>query len=82
MFTDDNPPLQYAENEYNTLSLALIEKLAKVSDGSVFISSDPRTGNTIALRFAHYESADILYAPEEFDTEGIFSAFAVMLSDI
>ncbi len=82
LFADDDPSSQYAENEYNTLSLTLIEKLTKRSGGSMFISNNSYNGTTTAISFPHYESADVLYAPEQFDTEGIFSTFAVMLSDI
>lgn len=82
LFSDNEPGSHAADSENSLLSFALMEKLTRDYDGSFFVSDDSRLGTTIAISFPQSTVTDVLYSPEEFDTEGIFSTFAVMLSDI
>ena len=82
LFADNDTLSNYAENECNLLSLALIEKLTKRSGGSMFTTDNAHGGTTIAISFPQYESEDTLYAPEQYDLESMLSTFSIMLSDI
>ena len=82
LFSDNEPDSLYADSENSLLSFALMEKLTNDFEGSFFVSDDSRLGTTIAISFPQSSAQDVLYCPEEFDTEGIFSTFAIMLSDI